>query len=416
MSRSFVRERLAPALLAALLGTASANAATIEGQVRHPSRPEAGAGLSVWLRGLARDGKAIEREGKTDALGRYRFDALPADAAYLVGTVFEEVRFAGGVIGFAPLEAARVQTADIEIYDRSSDASAVSIEHEQWIVDREAGVYRMQLGVAIRNASEQVVVTDAEAAPALRIGLARGAGEVRSTFGALPEGVEQVDGTLEFRGPIYPGETDYRFLYTLGPAMDPAGSPRPLDTEIEIPDRIRDLSLYLKDFGIEADAGPLHASRPTREGDVFYLNYVGFDLPAHSVVPLRIEPLPPREPVSAWVQAAGVTLLAGVLFWFVAAPLSLTTEGTAGAEAEAESSANAALETALSDLEHDYETGKLSDEDREQLRSELESFHRASSRDRDSARAASAPSPHRCDCGRLAEAGDRFCAACGSPI
>ena len=418
MRRRLNPGHLALALLAMLSWAASARAASIQGRVLHASRPGAAAGLAVHLHGLARDGKAIERETRTDAVGHYRFETLPGHGAYFIAAEFEEVRFSGRLVTVSTVDADRVETVDIEIYDASNDPSSVSVEREQWVVEREAGVYRMRQTVSIRNSAQRVVIVEPEAKAALRIGLARGAGPVRTPLGPLPAGIDVVRDLLELRGPIYPGERDYSFLYDIGPATEPGGAPRALDTELRIPADIPELNLFVKDFGIEVGAGGLHASRPARERDVFYLSFVGFDLAAGSVVPLRVKPLPPRQALPRSIQVAGVATLAGLLAWFVAAPFrSSRVPGHApGPEADAASTRSAALRTALADLEHDFETGKLSDEDRNRLQKDLEAVHQVDAgfgktREREAGAAAG-----RCGCGRRAEPGDRFCAACGSSL
>ena len=64
---------------------------------------------------------------------------------------------------------------------------------------------------------------------------------------------------------------------------------------------------------------------------------------------------------------------AGALFFFVIAPIvrEALARGATVRDLEPESPAKAALAAALHDLEHDFETGKLSVEDRERLRADL---------------------------------------------
>ncbi len=390
------------------------DADTIEGQVVHPERPEETAELLVLLRGLKRSGETIERETRTDAGGHYRFEKLPQNAAYLLSAEFAGIPFSGGVITFEAGAAGSTQSRDIPVYDASNDPGEVSIAHSQWVVRREAGTYRMQQRVKIQNLSTRVIQVAPEDAPAIRIGIAARNGRVVTPFGPVPDGIEVTDTSLELRGPIYPGEQDYTFLYDLASAIESDGTPRTLDTTIAVPDPIREVDLFVQDFGVVVDAPALYASRPTRDGDVFYLRFVGFELDADRGVPLRVRPLPPYRAGSGLFQVAGLTLLAGALAWFVSVPFR--SPAAAGPEDERGDEPNAALETALADLDHDFETGKLSTEDRDRLRADLESFHDSESPPAEPRDRELEPVETTCACGRVAAPGDRFCAACGRPL
>jgi hypothetical protein len=81
-----------------------------------------------------------------------------------------------------------------------------------------------------------------------------------------------------------------------------------------------------------------------------------------------------------------------------------------------------ALRSALADLDFDFETGKLSVEDRDRLRGELSREAVRSLAHGRRAPTAQAPAqapavaPPRCSCGRQALRGDRFCASCGKSL
>ena len=125
-------------------------------------------------------------------------------------------------------------------------------------------------------------------------------------------------------------------------------------------------------------------------------------------------------------------VLMGGLSFLVLRPL-VGGAASSGEEADAPRSERDMLRSALLDLEHDFETGKLSAEDRERLRQDLA---------REAARAleraapplakpggttcacghAFAPDQHfcakcgwrvLCECGHQPQADDRFCAGCG---
>ena len=190
-----------------------------------------------------------------------------------------------------------------------------------------------------------------------------------------------------------------------------------LSTQLRVPDPLQRLEVFVRDFGIRVDAGSLHPARPTREGEVIYQRYLGFDLAAGTRIPFRVEALPPRAPTARWGETLLAALAAAGLLYFVGGPISRAGPHAAASDESAETSEREALIAALSDLEHDFETGKLSSQDRDQLRQDLRrEAVRATSRARGAESVAETSEAKPCRCGRAPAPGDRFCAACGSPL
>ena len=410
-------------VLAALLSLGSSRpvaAAEIRGKVIHATRPEAGAEVEVRLLGLAGDDEPFQRRTRTDAEGEYLFADLPAPAAYLVAATFDGISFPGGTVSFRDGEAPARPPLVFHIYDRGGDASALGVPSLRWIVEREAGVYQVTQSLAVKNSSTRVVVAEAGEPALLRMPLAPGHAEVRATFGRLPEGVTILDGAAELRGPFLPGETELRLTYDLAAhdplqteigALEPTGIDGPWPAGAP---RIERLELYLKDFGIKVAAGSLRPARPTRDGDVIYLAYLGFELEPGRRFPIRISPLPPANPAPGWANVLLVSLLAGGSLYLVARPIAAAHPAQARPDTQREEVERDALRTALADLDFDYETGKLSTEDRDQLREELRREAVRSLARRRRAPMAKAQAPlRRCTCGHQPQPGDKFCAACG---
>ncbi len=417
-----VRPGFSLALLATLFGVAVARAGTIEGQISHPSKPGAVAGLEVQAIGIDASESTDERKTRADAEGRYRFADLPVPAAYLIRARYGELVFPGGSAVFRPGEPVLSHTVDFSVYDPSADASRLRIASLQWVVERSAGVWRINQSALIENPDPVVVSVAPDAPPIARIALAPGHGEVESLYGRLPDGVLISKGVAEIRGPILPGGEGFSVQL----AYDLTGGDAQLDTVIALPDAAEQLSVYVQDFGIDVDAGPLHPSRPTRQNDVIYQSFIGFELPAGSELPLRVTVLPPTVVLPLPVLGLVAALLAGALLYFVAGPLALGRGRAApasGLEPSEESPAKAALAAALADLEHDFETGKLSPDDRDRLRDDLRrEALGALARERGqlevpgSVPAAEATPARVCACGREALAADRFCASCGKAL
>lgn len=404
-------------LLALLACAARAHAAVIEGQITHPSRPEAVAHLVVEAIGLDPKEQPIVRETKSDAQGHYRFEDLPAPAAYLVRAHFGGLTYPGGTAPFPPNEADKTKTLDFKIYDKTQDGSTLKITSLQWVIVRSAGVWRVQESATIANSGDAVVlVSSAQPAP-IQIGLAPGHGDLETFFGRLPEGAEVHGDVVDVRGPVFPG--DEGFSLQVEYDLDQKGD---LATSVDIPSPVGDLGIYVQDFGIEVEAGELHPARPVRQDDRMYQTFIGFDLPSGTRLPLAVRVLPPVSRLPIGIVALLAALGAGALLFFVAAPIlreALARDDTQQS-LEAESPAKAALASALRDLEHDFETGKLSPEDRVRLREDLRREAVAAlARERAPAApvaSATPPAGATCSCGRISAAGDRFCPACGKPL
>jgi len=404
--------------LALLACAASARAVTLEGTITHPTKTGAGAKLLVEALGLDKDEHPISRSTTSDAHGHYKFENLPAPAAYLVRAHYQGLSFPGGSTGFRSADPGQTQTLDFKVYEQSSDASQVHMTSLQWVVTRSAGVWRVQQLATVANPTEFVVLVPPPAPAPLGMGLASGHGPLDTMMGRLPDGVMEHDSIAEVRGPIFPGDEGFSFQveYDVEAKGDFA-------TEIAIPSAVENFTLYVQDFGVDVEAGELHPARPARQDDQIYQSFIGFDLPAGTRLPVHIRVLPPAQP---WPQSLVILLAAlgaGALLFYVAAPV--VREALRGARAEQslepESPAKAALAAALADLEHDFETGKLSAEDRERLRADLRREAIAAlARERSAGAAPPPPAPvvdSFCrSCGRAFAPGDRFCAACGKPL
>ena len=395
-----------------------ARAAVIDGRVVHPERPEAGADIDVRLLGVNRAGETHTDRTRSGPDGRFRFDDLPAPAAYLIAADYLGLSFSGGSIVFEEGSEGATRSSVIHVYERSDDAAELAIQSLEWVLEREAGIYRVRMLARIENPTLRAVALEPDASPALRLGLLPGHTSLETPFAfgnALPSGTKLVGDALELRGPFFPGTRDLHFVYDVPRAVGP------LEVELPVPDRVGLLDLRVRDFGVVVEAGLLHPARPGRDGDQVYLRYLGFDLAAGTPIPLSIEPLPPRSAPPRPVQAVLVALLAGGIMFWVLRPL----RGGQPAllETREEDGERAALFSALADLEHDFETGKLSTADRDRLRAELRSEALRSlarppaspARTPSAGGRALAPSAA-CDCGHVLQPGDRFCAHCGKPL
>jgi hypothetical protein len=382
-------------------------AATIEGRIIHPKRPEAAAGLEVVAAGFhGADGK-IEHKTRTDGNGRFRLSDLPHPAAYLLTTSYDGISFPGGSVVFRKEDPDEPKQVTFHVYERTEDPSNAHLKRVRFTVEREAGTYRVLQDLVLANTGLEVIALEEAQPPALTVGLATGHGELKTSLGKLGGGPRVTGDTLELRGPIFPGEQEIRFFYDL------AGTEADLAAEIGFPDAMEFVEVYVKDFGIKVDPGPLHPSRSSRNGDVIYQHYVGFDLPAGTRVPLKVQALRPQPTPQGWLQALILGLIGIGIAFYVVRPAGEPAAASATTAIEVEPEKEA-LVAALRDLEHDFETGKLSVEDRDRLRRDLKREALKSMAHPQAGKPSSAPGT--CRCGNVPSAGDRFCSACGSAL
>ena len=389
-------------------------AASIDVEVRERGG-DALAGRSVRLLGLTPGGEPLSRDGKTDARGHAVFTNLPAPAAYLVTVEHEGVSFHGEGMRFGPddpPDAVRGQT--IEVHAPSDDTSTIRVAEIQIFLRQEAGVYSLDQRVQIENSGDRVVLPAADAPAPVRIALSPGHGELRTVTGSPPAGFEQRDGFLELRGPVFPGRREAVFAYDL------PGDDATVSSELLFLEETPSLELYIADQRVAIDVGPLHPARPSRDDDgMVYQRFLGFNLAAGTRVPLEVRPLPPLAGDSPLATALLAAALGAGLLFFVGQPVTRTARAGAEAVEDPVALEKQALFSALQDLEHDYETGKLSAEDRDRLREELraDALRALARMGMERPAAGSAQTGAACaSCGHGAQPEDRFCSRCGTKL
>ncbi len=393
-----------------LLAAGPALGARVRGQIVHPSDPRAAAGLDVRLLGLTPSGDAVSRDTRSDAQGRFRFDGLDTPAAYLTLVEYQGVGFHGDTLRFGPDDGLATRALEIKVHEPTDDPGAVQLDRIRVFVEREPLGYRFDQIVELRNSGERVVVLPQAAPPALRIALAPGHGELDTPTGLMPSGFAETEDALELRGPLFPGARELTFSYDL---PETEGE---LRTELWFPDGVPEFELLVLDERLAIAAGALHPGRARRDANgSVYQRYLGFDLPAGTRLPLVVRPLPELPERASPGAALAAALLAGGLLFFVGRPLGARAVGAQGGDSDQEDAEKEALFAALRDLEHDFETGKLSSEDRDGLRDALRRDMLAGmARAR---RGKPVLQERRCpSCERLSSPGDNFCGGCGSAL
>jgi hypothetical protein len=250
-------------------------------------------------------------------------------------------------------------------------------------------------------------------APLMNVPLPLGAYNLRfhPDFGLQPS----ASGGIDLLGPVPAGESVLEILYRLPRESEVVE----LERSVSLHDPL--LSVYVADSGLLVESDRLHRKRPVRTPDRLYMHFEAFEVGAGEPVALRLETLAPRAGLPrslAWGFALAIGLF-GVAF--LTGPLRTPSEEEATApEASPSRRERDSVVEAIHDLDHDYETGKVSETDYESFREELRARALALLREERLAQRrehAPVPTPAACPtCAAAHRPGDRFCAQCGAPV
>ncbi|MCP3984900.1 MAG: hypothetical protein GY723_10960 [bacterium] len=245
------------------------------------------------------------------------------------------------------------------------------------------------------------------------------AGTARLRFGSDGNGVTLVPderGGLSVIGETPPGELKVEVAYQV--QVDAF----PVEFERSWPVSVPLLSIFLTDPGnLSPHSERLHRRRPVRTSDLTYMHLEAYEIEADEKVGLRIDRRPPRSRLPTFAFRGGIALCGALALTLLVTPLwrnrsdgdlAGDTETAAGRERDA-------VVAALRDLDHDFETGKVEEEDYGTLRNDLRARAIELMREERSPRApvAAAGRPPTCgECGAVPDTRHRFCAQCGSPL
>ena len=274
--------------------------------------------------------------------------------------------------------------------------------------------------------------------PLLVLHLPEGAADLRFDRTLFERGLRPGDeeGEAILDGPLPPGESSIEIAYHL-PIEEPGAGTR---FTRRFDRRLPLLSIFVADTGLRFSSDRLHRRRPVATPDRTYLHLEAFEVEPSETVSLALAPVAAPARLPQPVRYGLVALAAAAALLFLIAPLQGSRAEAAAGDAAApepleDTAADAAraereaVYAALRDLEHDHETGKVSDADYAQMRHELRARAAAllqAEADAAAARRAAAlaaartgaapdmPSCHAC--GAATRPGDRFCAYCGAAL
>ncbi len=320
------------------------------------------------------------------------------------------------------------------------DPDALSIEEVRLVLHADDAAIQVSETHVLQVDGDDAVRSSGPDAPLLRVPLPVATSRLR--FGTSDPGLQvepDGEGVVRVVGTAPPGESLVELAYRMPVESDTVDFSRRFDQRAKL------LSIYMADTGrllVESDR--LHRRRPARTADLTYLHLEAFEIEAGETVALRVSTLPPRGGLARPMTFAilgGVALLS---LFLLLSPLQAALgessgEGELDADESPERREREALYASIRDLDHDFETGKITEDDHRVLRDDLRgralALMRAErsggpateSAEPESAGSESAvpgsaggvtePEPERCPaCGEAVLTEHRFCAACGSPL
>jgi hypothetical protein len=302
------------------------------------------------------------------------------------------------------------------------DPSALSLGRTDLWVELDDTQLVVNHEIQLRVDGLSPLASRAQGPPLLRIPLPEGAETAELSAETRAFGASVANGALELRGPIPAGESTVRARYRL-PATA-SGAQLTFRAAAKLPT----LNVFVADTGVIIRSKRLHRRRPFPSGTRTYLHREAYQLEAGEEIEVELQRLE-RASLGPGVSA-GLTLAAmfGASL-FVIGPLRRRQEAR---EVETENPLQLqrdAVYQDIRDIDHDFETGKLSEEDHAEMRAELRGRAIELLR-RERASAATAAEPGTADapdtaaeaprpgsfcpgCGARADADWSFCSACG---
>ncbi len=265
--------------------------------------------------------------------------------------------------------------------------------------------------------------------PLLRISLPPGA----ELEGVAPETeslglVPSAAGGFDVLGPIGAGEHAIAYSYRL--PSGPAGVP----LAMRFPREVATLNVLIADSQLALESDRLHRRRPFRNGTRNFLHREAFNVSPDEIVDLELTPLRARGLPQAAAIGLVVVGVAAAAFYLVA-PLRSARRRAPAPDSERTRlrDEREAAYTAIADLDHDYETGKLDERDYQEMRDALRTraieLLRAEQLGQGEPATASASTPTTTPpersttqrrfctgCGERIDAGWRFCSHCGEAL
>jgi len=181
------------------------------------------------------------------------------------------------------------------------------------------------------------------------------------------------DWGIELLGPVPAGETQLSYRYRVPAGRAGASNPDGATTTLDLrfPRTVPLLRVMIADTGVVIEEERMHLRRPSRSGTRLYLQREAFQVTADETISLRLTPLE-RGGVTPGLALAPVLLGASLAAWLLVAPLRLGQQSPdLASNALSTRDRRESIYDAIRDLDHDFETGKVSQDDHDTMRSDL---------------------------------------------
>jgi len=185
-------------------------------RVLHEANPAEAAGIAIALYALSSDGTPGFANGETNAEGVFTFTGISTDPGivYLVGARFQEIPFGERVTFTAGETEARVE---IEVAAPTDQTAGVTIDELRIRIDWMGDRIVLREVLRLSNPGDRVIQLPAK--DPTRSIAARRLGESATNFsagsGSIGDGLALEDGQVRFWGPLYPGEQQVEYQYSL---------------------------------------------------------------------------------------------------------------------------------------------------------------------------------------------------------
>jgi hypothetical protein len=184
--------------------------------VSHEADPTEAAGVSIALYALSSDGTPGFANGETNAEGVFTFTGISTDPGivYLVGARFQEIPFGERVTFEAGETQARVE---IKVATPTDQTAGVNIEELRIRIDWMGDRIVLREVLRLSNPGDRVIQLPAgdptRTIAARRLGAS--ARDFSAGTGSIGDGLALEESQVRFWGPLYPGEQQVEYQYSL---------------------------------------------------------------------------------------------------------------------------------------------------------------------------------------------------------
>jgi hypothetical protein len=240
----------------------------VSNETTNTTEPDVEVKLTSYLGDISKENYTTS----TDNTGKYSFDALQWDRAYVISLKFNGVEYATGKLVFEPEESAK--TFDLPVYDTTNDDSLIMIDSSHIIIQIENDRASVAELSVINNGSNTVYIgkiNDSEKVETLKFGIPDNAQSFQFHHGITEESAIVKDGYLTSNMSVQPGISRFVYSYEI-----------PIDRNNIIDKKIDYMTnsqlILVSDNGYEVEVEGLGNSEQVDMNNQKFLKWTGNDL------------------------------------------------------------------------------------------------------------------------------------------